>query len=286
MAFPFDKNKTPSDNEPPTPNQPPPPPVLRDGFITEPNAPRPLEPEHSLAGYNFSIDDISAPISHTPPAQEEPEAAPVITTPVKDEDILLENEIDVSLKEAHNGLLQFDYTMRCIEEAIASGHFELKPELICTLQKLAVDKIRASAGSYRACDVAITNTRHVPPHYEDVPQLMRSMCDYVREQWSARNDALEDALFLAAYLMWRINWIHPFTDGNGRTARIVSYLVLSVRLGFPIRGKRTISDQISDDREPYFKALLAADEAWKAGHVDVTEMTNLLRKLLETQLQS
>jgi hypothetical protein len=32
------------------------------------------------------------------------------------------------------------------------------------------------------------------------------------------------AIHLAAYLMWRLNWIHPFADGNGRTARMTSYV--------------------------------------------------------------
>ncbi|MBS1815225.1 MAG: Fic family protein [Acidobacteria bacterium] len=285
MAFPFDKDKS-QPEQPATPNEPPPPPVLKDGFIVEPSAPRPLDPESSLAGYTFSLDDISAPISDKPAQEAKEPEPPAVVPSEKDEDLLLDNEVDIALKEAQNGLLQFDYAMRCIEEAIEAGSFELKPELICTLQKLAVEKIRASAGSYRACDVAITNTKHLPPHNEDVPQLMRAMCEYVREQWSARNDSLEDALFLAAYLMWRINWIHPFTDGNGRTARIVAYLVLSVRLGFTIRGKRTISDQIADDREPYFRALLAADAAWDEERVDMSQMVDLLRKLLETQLQS
>lgn len=86
--------------------------------------------------------------------------------------------------------------------------------------------------------------------------------------------------------MWRLNWIHPFADGNGRTARIVSYVVLSIRAGTVLPGTPTIPDQIVDNRIPYFEALDAADAAWKERRLDVTQMENLLAGLLAKQLMS
>jgi hypothetical protein len=44
--------------------------------------------------------------------------------------------------------------------------------------------------------------------------------------------------------MWSMNWIHPFFGGNGRTARALSYLVLSVKLGFVRPGTKTIPELI------------------------------------------
>jgi len=85
--------------------------------------------------------------------------------------------------------------------------------------------------------------------------------------------------------MWRLNWIHPFADGNGRTSRITSYVVLCVRAGYEPPGSPTIPEQIVQNRQPYFQALDAADEAWRAtGAVDVSEMENLLSALLARQL--
>jgi len=45
------------------------------------------------------------------------------------------------------------------------------------------------------------------------------MCDHINENWAKLSP-----LHLAAYTLWRMNWIHPFVDGNGRTSRAVSYL--------------------------------------------------------------
>jgi Fic family protein len=86
--------------------------------------------------------------------------------------------------------------------------------------------------------------------------------------------------------MWRLNWIHPFADGNGRTSRITSYVVLCVKLGAVLAGLPTIPDQIVDNRKPYFHALDAADEAFAAGRIDLTEMEELLSSLLARQLTS
>ena len=107
------------------------------------------------------------------------------------------------------------------------------------------------------------------------------MCDYVNSHGDDRT-----AIHLAAYVMWRLNWIHPFTDGNGRTSRIVSYVVLGARLKSVLRGKNTIPDQIVDNRTPYFEALEAADRAWREERIDVSKMEELLEGMLAVQLRS
>jgi Fic family protein len=112
-----------------------------------------------------------------------------------------------------------------------------------------------------------------------VPEFVEEMCDFINERWTT-----ESALYLAAYTMWRLNWIHPFTDGNGRTSRIVSYVVLAVRAGYLPSGAPSIPAQIERDRRPYFHALEEADEAWKEGRLNLQPMVDLLSNLLAKQL--
>jgi Fic family protein len=84
-----------------------------------------------------------------------------------------------------------------------------------------------------------------------------------------------------------MNWIHPFVDGNGRTARATSYLVLCVRLGSRLPGVNTIPDQISAQKAPYYEALEAADRAYSEdGEIKVTQMEAFLEGLLANQLVS
>ena len=112
-----------------------------------------------------------------------------------------------------------------------------------------------------------------------MPGLVEELCDYVNDMWSTKSP-----IHLASYVMWRLNWIHPFTDGNGRTSRAVSYLVLCVRLGTLLPGKLTIPEQIEEERTPYYRALEAADDAWREEKVDLTAIKDLLSTMLAKQL--
>jgi Fic family protein len=161
------------------------------------------------------------------------------------------------------------YTARSIEV----------PSLILGLQREALAGISAYAGNYRPGGVAIEGSKHEPVGAHLVPELVEDMCDYVNDHWDESTP-----IHLAAYLMWRLNWIHPFADGNGRTSRIISYVVLSIRAGAILPGTPTIPDQIVDNRNPYFDALDAADSAYRDGKIDVSKMEGLLAALLAKQL--
>jgi Fic family protein len=107
------------------------------------------------------------------------------------------------------------------------------------------------------------------------------MCDYVNDNWGSSTP-----LHLAAYALWKLNWIHPFTDGNGRTARAFSYLLLCLKLGYRVPGRKTIPDQISHDKNPYYRALETADKEWAAKKLDLSALEDLLADLLAEQLAS
>jgi Fic family protein len=181
--------------------------------------------------------------------------------------------------EVRNGLRQYDAAIAAIQTALDRGSFKLRPSLILTLQREALAGISSYAGNYRPGGVAIEGSQHEPVGAHLVPELIEEMCDYVNEHWDDSTP-----IHLAAYLMWRLNWIHPFADGNGRTSRMISYVVLSIRAGAILPGTPTIPDQIVDNRTPYFDALDAADEAWRQGRLDVSRMEALLGSLLAAQL--
>jgi Fic family protein len=185
--------------------------------------------------------------------------------------------------EARNGLRQYDEGLQTIETAIERGaaEFKLRPSAILGLQRPALTGISSYAGLWRPAGVEIQGSKHSPPGAHLVPELVEDMCDYVNEQW---RDAT--AIHLAAYLMWRLNWIHPFADGNGRTARMTSYVVMSIKIGRVLAGSPTIPEQIVGNRVPYFDALDQADEACKKGQIDVSKMEELLAALLANQLMS
>lgn len=105
------------------------------------------------------------------------------------------------------------------------------------------------------------------------------MCDFVSQNWDEQN-----AIYLAAYVLWRTNWVHPFADGNGRTARIVSYVVLTIKMDSLLPGTPTIPDQIAADKNPYYSALEEADRSWRLEKINLSSMMARMESMLATQL--
>jgi len=185
-------------------------------------------------------------------------------------------------REAKNVLRQFDSAVEQIEFwTQLERTFKLRPSAIMTLNRLALDGLSGYAGIYRPAGIAIKGSKHTPPASYLVPELVEEMCDYVNTNWS------RTPIHLASYVLWRLNWIHPFVDGNGRTTRVVSFVVLCVRLGYRLPGTNTVPDQISRDKNPYYQALELADAAYQnEKNVDVTTMEKLVSSLLANQLAS
>ncbi|QIP09541.1 Fic family protein [Bradyrhizobium symbiodeficiens] len=181
--------------------------------------------------------------------------------------------------EAANGLRQYDFAVQAVQTAIERQPFRLRLSLILSLQREALQGISAYAGLFRPGDVKIQHSKHVPPGAHMVPELVEDLCEYVNDHWEASSP-----IHLAAYVMWRLNWIHPFADGNGRTSRILSFFVLFARLGALLPGTPTLPDLIIDHRDLYEAALDDADEACRQGKLDVSKMEHLVEALLAKQL--
>jgi len=194
---------------------------------------------------------------------------------------LIADPIERARQEAKNGVIQFEIVLEIIQGHISPNNkrFKLRPSVILRLQEAALRSIHPLAGTFRNTAVSITGSKHAPPEPLTVADEIEDLCDYVNENWDTRN-----ALHLAAYLLWKLNWIHPFADGNGRTARAVSYLVMSIKLGTILPGTPTIPEQIASDKGPYYDALEAADVEWAKGKVGVDKLEQMLAAMLQHQL--
>jgi len=189
---------------------------------------------------------------------------------------------ELARKESFNGIEQFRAVADMVESYLQPDRpFKLRPSHLLHLHRKALDGITAYAGNWRPAGIEIGDSKHKPPGAFEVPEQVEYLCDYVNEKWD-----IKSPLHLAAYVMWKLNWIHPFTDGNGRTSRAVSYLILCVRLRALLPGKVTIPEQIEQNRTPYYRALEEADDAWAEGRIDLTEMKQLLGSMLAKQLHA
>ncbi len=187
---------------------------------------------------------------------------------------------DRAALEAENALLQFDRVLDLIDETVRDGRpFRLRPSTILMLHAEAMKGIHSQAGTFRNTPVEIQGSKHQPPPEHMVLVHVENMCDWVNAQWRERS-----AMELCAYVMWRLNWIHPFADGNGRTSRAVAYLVLCVKAGARLPGTPTIPEQIAEDKKPYYDALELADQTSTEEEPSFYALLALLEKYLTTQL--
>ena len=108
---------------------------------------------------------------------------------------------------------------------------------------------------------------------------MDRFISFIHENWDNMTPAQ-----IAGYGLWRLNWIHPFIEGNGRTARAVCYYLLCVSTGKLLPGKKTVPERIRESREPYVAALRDADRHWAQGNLNLTLMEAYIAGLLENQL--
>jgi Fic family protein len=201
---------------------------------------------------------------------------------VSEEPLLILDPEERAAAEAENALLQFDRVLDLIDMAVRDGQpFRLRPSTILALHAEAMRGVHRQAGTWRNTHVEIEGSQHQPPAEHLVVVSVEDMCDWVNTNWNDRS-----AVDLCAYVMWRLNWIHPFADGNGRTTRAVAYLVLCVKAGARLPGAPTIPEQIAENKGPYYTALETADRSSDQQHPELAEMVNLLEEYLAKQLQA
>ncbi len=130
-------------------------------------------------------------------------------------------------------------------ENLAQGNTEINQWEIKQIHNLILRKIYPEeAGSYRTLDVMAAGTNYrYPPHYL-LSQLMADFANWLNSEAALSLHPLE----YAAIAHYRFVSIHPFRDGNGRTARLLMNLLL-IRSGYPIV---VINNQIRND---YINAL-------------------------------
>ncbi|HEY2391884.1 MAG TPA: Fic family protein [Candidatus Angelobacter sp.] len=182
--------------------------------------------------------------------------------------------------QEQNLLRQYDLLSNCIEIGLEKGIEAFDKYTLWALNYAAVANISQFGGRYREEPIYVGN--HIPPHFKDVPDLMDRFFSVVHENWS--NASMDHPTLLPAYALWRLNWIHPFVEGNGRTARAACYYLICMRQRKLLGGKKIVPERIRENRQPYYNALKIADRAWDQGHFDVNELALYLGELLKGQL--
>lgn len=179
--------------------------------------------------------------------------------------------------EIANGNRQYDFLRSIVIASLGAKRQFLSQNVIKALNFHAITCLHTNPGEYRPCPVSVGDYR--PPDHYRVPALMDDFVNEVNREWHA-----SDPVVLASYVLWKMNHIHPFINGNGRTARAASYFVLCVKAGGWLRGKIILPELIRQHRPEYVAALKHADEMAKSGAFGLEPLHALLSRLLHEQI--
>lgn len=131
---------------------------------------------------------------------------------------------------------------------------------ICELHRIVVEGLRREGdsrpGGYRTTNVTIEKSEHHPPQHSDVSDLMQDLVDFINRDDPTQFDLLKDAV-----VHHRFVWIHPFANGNGRVARLLTYAMMAQQGFINSSGVRVLNPTavFGSNREQYYDALARAD---------------------------
>lgn len=111
---------------------------------------------------------------------------------------------------------------------VVNRDIELTEYVMKSIHHLVLKNIDdENAGRYRMINVRISGSQHTPPHFTTVPEKMEQLVQWYHQQ----KDKLHP-ITLAAQFHFKFVYIHPFSDRNGRTARLLMNLIL-MKYGYP-----------------------------------------------------
>ena len=181
--------------------------------------------------------------------------------------------------EISNGERHYSFLQSIVAASLEVGRPFLSQYVLKAINYHAIACLHTNAGEYRPCEVVVGT--HVPPQHFRVAALMDDFVNMVNRQWEK-----EDPVVLATFVLWRLNHIHPFINGNGRTARAASYFVLCMKTGGWLEGDVILPELIRQNREEHVEALRAVDQSYTAGKLDLSPLHEMLVRLLKQQIEA
>jgi Fic family protein len=153
-------------------------------------------------------------------------------------------------------------------EVHRTGHFEISPDMLRDLNKQVLEGLKLEdhvvPGELRTDGIVVGNVYRGAPS-QDCEFLVQAMCDWLNGQDFRRNgdDHAKDFLYAmlkAVVAHVYIAWIHPFGDGNGRTARLVEFGILAAA-GVPSVAAHLLSNHYNATRSNYYRHLEHASKS-------------------------
>lgn len=179
-------------------------------------------------------------------------------------DAAVQGDDGVSDGDQMKEITNIEEAMRYVDDAMEPGA-PLTETFIRDLHNIAVSALEREGdktpGAYREGPVKIAMSAHLPPEALAVPQYMKELTDFVNTTSAPKYDLMKVAL-----THHRFGWIHPFSNGNGRVVRLLTYALL-IKYGFNVKDGRVLNPTaiFCNNRERYYHMLGDADSGTAQG---------------------
>jgi len=169
-----------------------------------------------------------------------------------------------------------------------NNEFVYTEEILKRIHQVVVEKIIAEeqTGNYRQAEVVLQNTRtgevvFRPPRSPEVPYLVKDFLAWLNsEEAKSLHPVLRAGV--AHYILVAI---HPFVEGNGRTARAFSTLILMVE-GYDIRGLFALEEYFDRHAADYYHSLQAvSSQTENIAQQDLTSWLEFFTQALAAELE-
>lgn len=168
--------------------------------------------------------------------------------------------LEKDIKEVKN----YNKALAYVEQLGKDATFKLSEATIREIHTLVLKGIDDEiAGKYRARQVYVGD--YLPPEHFKVPTLMQELIAWIK---NPEPQNLSPILY-AGITHYELVAIHPFDDGNGRTARLLTTLML-IQNGYGMTSFFAPESHYNRDRKAYYEALSSADKYRADGQPDVT----------------
>ncbi len=149
--------------------------------------------------------------------------------PLTDVKKILKNK-PANVRDSEREVLNYNKTLIYLNKLIASEkEINLSNDLVCLIQKMVTENLlpEYESGKYRdkpvfVNDPKLRQTIYWPPDHKDIISLMEELIEYIN-----RNKGVLDPMILGGIFHKQFVVIHPFIDGNGRTSRLVTKVILA-----------------------------------------------------------
>lgn len=156
----------------------------------------------------------------------------------------------------------------------SADSIDVTPKNIRRIHEIAESGTTSDAGKWKIKNNEIieihedgnVSIRFVPVEPKQVPEMMQNLCLAYKD--AVQNSKLPELLLIINFV-FDFLCIHPFRDGNGRTARLLTLLLL-YHHGYHVGRYISIEKIIEDSKDSYYEALHKSSDMWHEGKHDLT----------------